>query len=100
MKSTPGSERAMPLHGHVKFVPSMRNWFSLVPEPNADTVVAGPLDGEVGDTPGAALIESNILARRGGIALRSSGPQRVPNPGPPAAERQAVRSSTTDSAPP
>ena len=39
MKSTPGSERAMPLHGHVKLVPSNRNWFSFVPEPNAETVV-------------------------------------------------------------
>ena len=52
MKSTPGSARATPLHGQVKFVPSIRNWFSLVPEPNADTVVAVPLDGEVGEIPG------------------------------------------------
>ncbi len=43
MKSTPGSARATPLHGQVKLVPSIRNWFSLVPEPNADTVVAVPL---------------------------------------------------------
>ena len=39
MKSMPGSALAMPLHGHVKFVPSIRNRFSFVPEPNADTVV-------------------------------------------------------------
>ena len=39
MKSMPGSDRATPLHGQVKFVPSKRNRFSLVPEPNADTVV-------------------------------------------------------------
>ena len=47
MKSMPGSDRAIPLHGQVMFVPSMRNWFSLVPEPNAETVVVVPLDGEV-----------------------------------------------------
>ena len=39
MKSTPGSARATPLHGQVKFVPSIRNLFSLVPEPNAEMVV-------------------------------------------------------------
>jgi hypothetical protein len=38
MKSTPGSDRATPLHGQVVFRPSMRNWFSLVPEPNAEIV--------------------------------------------------------------
>ena len=70
----------MPLHGQVKFVPSIRNWFSLVPEPNAETVVTVPLDGEVGETPGAALIESNMLDRRVGIDGRSSGPKRVLNP--------------------
>ena len=64
MKSTPGSVRATPLHGQVKFVPSTRNWFSLVPDPNADTVVTVPLDGEVGEIPGAALIKSNMPARR------------------------------------
>ena len=37
----------MPLHGQVKFVPSIRNWFSFVPDPNADTVVTVPLDVEV-----------------------------------------------------
>ena len=84
MKSTPGSERATPLHGQVKFVPSMRNWFSLVPEPNADTVVVVPLAGEVGEIPGAALIKSNMLDRRVGIVLRSSGPKqsRIRGPGP------------------
>ena len=39
--------RGVPVHGQVKFVPSMRNVFSLVPEPNADTVVTVPLEGEV-----------------------------------------------------
>jgi hypothetical protein len=61
MKSTPGSDRAMPLHGQVKFVPSMRNWFSLVPEPNADTVVVVALDGEVGETPGAGTRDNEAL---------------------------------------
>src|SRR5216683_2872780 len=100
MKSTPGSDRAIPLHGQVKFVPSMRNWFSLVPEPNTDTVVVVPLDGDVGEIPGAARIESNILARRVGIALRSSGPKRVPNPGLRASMREPAPSTTTDSARP
>ena len=57
MKLMPGSERATPLHGHVKFVPSMRNWFSLVPEPNADTVVEVPLEGDVGEIPGGGSDE-------------------------------------------
>src|ERR1700730_9237590 len=98
MKSTPGSDRAMPLHGQVKFVPSMRNWFSLVPEPNADTVVMVPLDGDVGDTPGAALIASNMLALRVGMTLRSSCPKRVPKPGFRALMRELAPSTTTDSA--
>src|SRR5258705_4734668 len=80
MKSTPGSDRASPLHGHVKFVPSIRNVFSLVPEPNADTLFVDMLPGEVGDTPGAALTKSNLLKRRVRIALRSSGPKPVSNP--------------------
>jgi hypothetical protein len=33
----------------------------LPPEPSADTVLTVLLAGEVGDTPGAALIESNML---------------------------------------
>src|SRR5437762_3127054 len=77
MKSTPGSDRASPLHGHVKFVPSIRKVFSLVPEPNAEILLVDTLPGDVGDTPGAALTKSNILNRRVGIALRSSGPKRV-----------------------
>ena len=83
MKSTPGSDRATPLHGHVKFVPSRRNWFSLVPEPNTDTLVVDPLPlgRRRRDTPGAALMKSNMLARRVGIASRSAGPNRVPNRG-------------------
>jgi hypothetical protein len=75
MKSTPGSDRASPLHGQVKFVPSIRNMFSFVPEPNADTLLVATLPGEVGETPGAALMKSNMLNRRTGIALRSSGPK-------------------------
>src|SRR5438876_4284724 len=106
MKSMPGSARAIPLHGQVKFVPSKRNWFSFVPDPNEDTVVAivavpaVPLDGEVGEIPGAALIRSNMLNRRIGIALRSSGPKRVPNPGFRASIREPAPSTTTDSATP
>ena len=100
MKSMPGSARATPLHGQVKFVPSNRNWFSLVPEPNADTVVDVPLDGEVGEIPGAARIMSNMLDRRVGIARRSSGPKRVPNPGSRASMREPAPSTTIDSARP
>src|SRR5688572_14451981 len=77
MKSTPGSVRPTPLHGHVVFMPSRRNWFSLVPEPNTEIVVAIPLDGEVGDTPGAALTKSHV-PRRVGVAAMSSEPKRVP----------------------
>src|SRR5215831_8999396 len=80
MMSTPGSATAPPLHGHVKFVPSMRNRFSFVAEPNVDTLLSVPLVGEVGDTPGAALTKSNMLYRRTGIALRSSDRKRVSNP--------------------
>src|SRR5688572_31154671 len=85
MKSTPGSDRATPLHGQVKLVPSIRNWFSFVPDPNAEMVVVVPvvvvpLPGEVGEIPGAALMKSNMLARRVGIVLMSSGPNRVLKP--------------------
>ena len=47
MTSTLGSARDTPAHGQVKFVPSMRNRFSFPPDPNADTVLFVPLDGEV-----------------------------------------------------
>ena len=47
-----------------------------------------PLDGEVGEIAGAALMKSNMLARRVGIVLRSSGPKRVPNPGSRASMRE------------
>src|SRR5687767_2145875 len=100
MKSTPGSARATPLQGQVKFVPSIRNWFSFTPEPNAETVVAVPLDGDVGEIPGADLTQSNILARRVGIALVSSGPKRVPKPGFRASIREPAPSPATDSAMP
>ena len=36
----------------------------MAPEPNAEIVVEVPLDGEVGEMPGAALIQSNMLARQ------------------------------------
>ncbi len=47
----------------------LRPAFSLTPDPKADTVLTVPLVGEVGDTPGAALIKSNMLNRRVGIVL-------------------------------
>lgn len=84
--------------GHVVFVPSMRNWFSFVPEPKAETVVAVPLDGEVGEIPGADLRKSNMLDRRVGIVSRSSAPKRVPNPGSRASMREPAPSTTIDSA--
>src|SRR5712671_6629850 len=98
MKSMPGSDRATPLQGQVKFVPSIRNWFSFVPDPNAEMVVTVPLDGEVGDTPGAALIASNMLDRRVGMAASASGPNRVPIPGLRASMREPAASTTIDSA--
>src|SRR5215217_1900462 len=100
MKSTPGSDRASPLHGHVKFVPSMRNVFSFVPEPKAETLLVETLPGDVGDTPGAARIKSNMLNRRTGIVLRSSGPKRVSNPLPRASTRDPAPSTTNDSSRP
>src|SRR6476660_10467495 len=98
MTSTLGSARETPAQGQVKFVPSMRKRFSLPPEPNAETVLTVPLDGEVGETPGAALIESNMLNRRDGIARRYSGPKRVSTPLPRASMRDPDPSTTTDSA--
>ena len=59
-----------------------------------------PLDGEVGDTPGAALMKSNMLNRRVGMALRYSGPKRVSNPLLRASMREPEPSTTTDSATP
>src|SRR6195256_6042337 len=100
MTSTLGSARETPAHGQVKFVPSMRNRFSLPPEPNADTVFTVPLDGDVGDTPGAARIASNMLNRRVGMALRYSGPNRVSNPLPRASMREPDPSTTNDSSMP
>src|SRR6266851_2153690 len=102
MKSTPGSDRATPLHGHVKFVPSISHWFSLTPDPNADTVVVADaaLDGDVGEIPGAALMKSNMLMRRVGILVMSSGPNRVASPGSRASIRDPAPSTEIDSARP
>ena len=58
------------------------------------------LAGEVGDTPGAALIESNMLNRRVGMFLRYSGPNRVSNPLPRASMREPDPWTTMDSATP
>ena len=54
MKSTPGSALAAPFEGDVKSVPSIRKLFSFVLEPNAEIVLMVPLDGDVGEIPGAA----------------------------------------------
>ena len=80
MTSTLGSARDDPAHGHVKFVPSMRKAFSFTPDPNEDTMFTAPLDGDVGDMPGALRIASNMLNRRVGIIVRWSGPNRVSSP--------------------
>jgi hypothetical protein len=72
--------RRRPLHGQVKFVPSIRNAFSLVPEPNTETLLLATLPGVVGDTPGAARIASNMLKRRIGMDSTASRPNRVSNP--------------------
>src|SRR5712691_5084806 len=100
MTSTLGSARETPTYGPVKLVPSMRNTFSFPAEPNADTRLAVPLEGEVGDTPGADLIESNMLNRRVGMGPRYSGPMRVSIPLPRASMREPVPSTTIDSARP
>ncbi len=50
----------------MKFVPSMRNAFSLTADPNTETVFTVPLPGDVGETPGVLLIKSNMLNRRVG----------------------------------
>src|SRR3982751_6607284 len=97
MKSTRGSERASPLHGHVKFVPSIKNPFSLVPEPNTDTLLLAALPGEVGDTPGATLMKSNMLNRRVGMDWKSSRSKRVSNPPLRASMREPEPPPTTDS---
>src|SRR5215467_10001930 len=85
MISTSGCGPAPPLHGHVKFEPSRRKTFSSTPAPKADTQLlfrleAFPPEGEVGDIPGASLIQSKRLNRRTGIALISSEPKRIDNP--------------------
>src|SRR6185436_15055478 len=100
MTSTLGSARDTPAHGHVKFVPSIRNRFSFPPEPNTDTVLTVPLDGDVGDTPGTARIKSNMLNRRVGIVSRYSGPKRVSNPLLLASRREPDSCTTTDSVTP
>src|SRR5215831_7265824 len=100
MKSIPGSARAMPVHGQVKLVPSMRNWFSLVPEPNAEMVVTVPLAGDIGEMPGMALIASNMLVRLDGIVFRSTNPRREAKPGFLASIRDPDPWTTTDSATP
>jgi hypothetical protein len=41
----------------------------LTLDPNIDTVLDVPLDGDVGDTPGVLLIKSNMLYRRVGTVL-------------------------------
>ena len=93
--STPGSASALPLHGHVKLLPSTRNAFSFVLDPNADTLSSVPLLGDVGDTPGAILMKSNRLNRRTGIVRRYSGPNRVSKPLLRASSRDPALSTTT-----
>src|SRR3954471_12256625 len=100
MMSTLGSARDTPAHGQVKFVPSMRKRFSFPPDPKADTVLTVPLDGDVGETPGAALIESNMLKRLDGIVRRYSGPNRDSTPLLRASMREPLPWTRTDSATP
>ncbi len=72
-----GSARETPWHGQVKFVPSMRNVFSFTADPNAETVLTVPLDGDVGEIPGAFFRKSNMLKRRVGVVAMSSASKRV-----------------------
>src|SRR5215470_17653334 len=99
MTSTSGSARDTPWQGQVKFVPSIRNMFSLTPAPKADTVLklGLPLDGDVGDTPGVARIQSNMLYRRVGIALIYSVPKCVSNPLSLASSREPDPGTIIDS---
>jgi hypothetical protein len=76
----------------------MRKVFSLVPEPNADTVFTVPLDGDVGEIPGAARRKSNMLDRRVGIVRKSSWRNRVANPGSRTSILVPAPSTTIDSA--
>jgi hypothetical protein len=69
--------------------------FSLVPEPNAEMLLAVALPGEVGETPGATPIGSNMLNRRTGIVFRSSDPKRVSKPLLRASILDSVPSTTT-----
>src|SRR5262249_9489533 len=80
MTSTSGWGCAPPLLGQVKFVQSRRKAFSSAPPPKTDTQLLVPLEAEVGDTPGAALMKSNMLYRRTGTALICSEPKRLDNP--------------------
>jgi hypothetical protein len=41
--------------------------FSLTADPNTDTVLTVPLDGDEGETPGVLRMKSNMLDRRVGI---------------------------------
>ena len=105
MKSTPGSDRATPLQGQVKFVPSIRNWFSLTPDPSADTLVTDTVfvvlpAGDVGEIPGADLTKSNMPNRPVGIVLSTSGPSRVSSPLLRASIREPAPCTVTDSATP
>src|SRR5215510_3398660 len=99
MTSTPGSARETPEHGHVKLVPSMRKRFSFTPDPKVDTVLLTPLAGDVGETPGAALIMSNMLKRRVGIVRRYSCPKRVSNPLLQASMREVPCTTTVSATP-
>src|SRR6516225_2979058 len=78
--STSGCGAAPPLHGQVKFVPSSRKAFSSTPPPKTETQLLFPLEGEVGETPGAALMKSNMLYRLTGIDFICSEPNRLDSP--------------------
>src|SRR5215510_13934020 len=78
--STSGWGPAPPLHGHVKFVPSRRKAFSSTPPPKTETQLLFPLEAEVADTPGVALMKSNMLYRRTGTAFICSESKRLDNP--------------------
>src|SRR5262247_995124 len=78
--STSGWGAAPPLHGHVKFVPSRRKAFSSTPPPKTETPLLFPLEAEVADTPGAALMKSNMLYRRTGTAIICSEVKRLDSP--------------------
>ena len=74
----------MPWHGHVKFVPSMRNWFSLTPDPNGGDGVDAAAGRRRGRHAGRRPNHVEYAERRVGMLRSCSWPNRVAKPLSPA----------------